>query len=68
MIKLKAILIYLWFPKQKMMAPFLIANFFRQGFSTLHSLDRHSNFSGIILYVREDIPATSTAIENKPMH
>ena len=43
------------------------SQFFIEGFITPYRLDRDSNGSGIISYVREDISSKLIAIENKPM-
>ena len=45
---------------------FPIGNFLIDGFSTPIRSDRDANGGGIMLYVREDIPANLLAIKNAP--
>ena len=46
---------------------FPIGNFLIDGFSTPIRSDRDANGVGIMLYVREDIPANLLAIKNAPL-
>ena len=51
--------------KTKIHNSFLVSNFVKDGFSTLYRLDRDSNGSGIMLYVKGDIPSNLLAIDKK---
>ena len=42
---------------------FPISQFFINGFSSPHRLDRNCNGGGTLLYVREDIPSKPLSIE-----
>ena len=46
---------------------FLIGNFLIDGFSTPYRSDRDFKVGGIILFLREDIPSSLLATENKPI-
>ena len=46
---------------------FLIANFLIDGFGQPHRIDRNSSGSGIMLYVREDIPSNLLKVESLPI-
>ena len=46
---------------------FLNGNFLIDGFSMPYRLDRNSNGSGLMLFVREDIPSNLAEAEVKPI-
>ena len=47
--------------------PFRGGQFFINSFSAPFRLDRNKNSGGIMLLIREDIPATLKSIENTPI-
>ena len=49
---------------KKLDASFPIGQFFINGFSSSFRLDRDRNGSGILLYIRENIPSKLLTIEN----
>ena len=49
--------------KTKLDESFLTSQFFMNGFSSPHRLDRNCNGGGILLYIREDIPSKLLSIE-----
>ena len=49
---------------KKLDASFPIGKFFINGFSSPFRLDRDRNGSGILLYIRENIPSKLLTIEN----
>ena len=41
--------------------------FFLDGFGTPFRLDRNRNFGGILLFIRNDIPAKLVSTDNRPI-
>ena len=57
------LLAHLMISETKLDESFPTSQFFMNGFSNPHSLDRNCNGGGILLYIREDIPSKLLSVE-----